>query len=60
MNPYDVMGLPRNASEEDVKKRYRALVKQFHDVYTRFRLLSPEGEDLKLAGLTPEDLEGTI
>ena len=30
MNPYDVMGLPRNASEEDVKKRYRALVKQFH------------------------------
>ena len=30
MDPYTILGLPRTASAEDVKKRYRALVKEFH------------------------------
>lgn len=30
MNPYTVLGLPPGAGEDDVKKKYRALVKQYH------------------------------
>ncbi|MBQ8978953.1 MAG: DnaJ domain-containing protein [Oscillospiraceae bacterium] len=30
MDAYEILGLPRSASEEDIKKRYRALVKEFH------------------------------
>ena len=29
-SPYDVLGLPRNATQEDIKKAYRNLVKQYH------------------------------
>lgn len=29
-NPYDVLGLPHNASEDDAKKAYRKLAKQYH------------------------------
>lgn len=30
MNHYDVLRLPRNASEQDIKKAYRRLVKKYH------------------------------
>ena len=29
-SPYDVLGLPRNATQEDIKTAYRNLVKQYH------------------------------
>ena len=29
-NPYDVLGLPQNASLDDAKKAYRKLAKQYH------------------------------
>ena len=29
-DPYKVLGLPRNASDEDVKRAYRALAKKYH------------------------------
>ena len=29
-NPYDVLGLPHNASVDDAKKAYRKLAKQYH------------------------------
>ncbi len=30
MNPYRILGVPENASEEDIKRAYRALVKKHH------------------------------
>ena len=30
ISPYDVLGLPRNATQEDIKKAYRNLVKKYH------------------------------
>ena len=30
ISPYDVLGLPRNATQEDIKKAYRDLVKRYH------------------------------
>ncbi len=30
MNPYSVLGVSENASEEEIKKAYRALVKKYH------------------------------
>ena len=29
-DPYKVLGLPRNASDEDVKRAYRTLAKKYH------------------------------
>lgn len=29
-NPYDILGVPRNASNDEVKKAYRALCKKYH------------------------------
>lgn len=29
-NPYDILGVDPDTSEEDIKKKYRALVKQYH------------------------------
>ena len=30
MNPYEVLGVSTNATDEEVKKAYRALVKKYH------------------------------
>lgn len=30
MNPYEVLGVPRNADDETIKKAYRELVKKYH------------------------------
>jgi len=30
MNPYEVLGIPENASEEEIKKAYKEMVKKYH------------------------------
>ncbi len=30
MNPYEILGVPRNATEDEVKTAYRKLAKQYH------------------------------
>ena len=30
MNPYEVLGISENASEEEIKKAYKELVKKYH------------------------------
>ena len=30
MDPYEVLGIPRNASDQEVKKAYRALSRKYH------------------------------
>ena len=29
-NPYDVLGVPRNASDDEIKKAYRQLSRTYH------------------------------
>ena len=30
MNPYEVLGVPEGASEEEIKRAYKELVKKYH------------------------------
>ncbi|MGN1105467.1 MAG: J domain-containing protein, partial [Huintestinicola sp.] len=30
VDPYQVLGVPYNADEDEIKKKYRTLVKQYH------------------------------
>ena len=29
-NPYDVLGVPQNASDDEIKKAYRELIRKYH------------------------------
>ena len=29
-NPYDVLGVPQNASDDEIKKAYRELTRKYH------------------------------
>ena len=47
-SPYEILGLPRNASPEEVKRRYYRLAKQYHpDTY--YSALDREAEQERLA-----------
>lgn len=52
-NPYDILGLPHNASVDEAKKAYRKLAKEFHpdvnkdpDAEEKFKQISQAYEDI--------------
>ena len=55
MNPYDVLGVDPSASDEEIKKVYRELVKKYHpDRYTDSKLKEEAAEKAEAVSVEAE------
>ena len=58
MDPYKVLGVDRNASDDEVKKAYRELVKKYHpDKYADNDLKDLASEKLKEINAAYADIQ---
>ncbi len=60
MDPYNELGVSRNASDEEIKKAYRALVKKYHpDKYADNDLKDLASEKLKRVNAAYDEIQRT-